>query len=219
MKAKPKIPSSSKGWSMKTLIIMRHGKSSWKNKDLADHERPLAKRGLRDTRMMGGLIREKELVPQLVLTSTAVRATQTAQIFAEESSYHGDITALDSLYLAEAEVYIHELQQLPDSIERVMIIGHNPGLEYLFQILCGCIEAVPTGVVAYISLPIKEWSDLTDKAEGELIQIWRPKELRSEEEEKEKEEAKAKEKDKEKEKEKDKKKKKEKKPAKKKADK
>jgi len=196
---------------MKTLLIMRHGKSSWKHKDLEDHERPLSKRGLRDSRMMADIIQEKELIPQVILASSSVRTTQTAQIFSEETGYRGEIFTLDSLYLAEAEAYIHELKRLSDDYERVMVIGHNPGLESLLQMITGRIEALPTGVVAYISLPITHWEEINGESVGELVQIWKPKELREVEEEDEvphpKEKEKSKEKEKEKEKEKKKKKK------------
>lgn len=182
---------------MKTLLIMRHGKSSWKHKELEDHERPLSKRGLRDSAKMGELLQKRELVPQMILVSTAVRTTQTAKLLVETSGFKGEIIALNSLYLAEAENYLHDLLSLPDQIERVMIIGHNPGLEALLQILSGRIEALPTGVVAYLSLPINHWSEVNNKVEGELVELWRPKELHDVEdieEEVEKEEKKDKEK-------------------------
>lgn len=192
---------------MKTLLIMRHGKSSWKHKDLEDHERPLSKRGLRDSRMMADIIQEKELIPQVILASSSVRTTQTAQIFSEETGYRGEILTLDSLYLAEAEAYLHELKQLSDEYERVMVIGHNPGLESLLQMITGRIEALPTGVVAYISLPISHWEEINGESVGELVQIWKPKEIREAEEEEEEPRPREKEKSKEKEKEKKKKKK------------
>lgn len=177
---------------MKTLLIMRHGKSSWKNKDLKDHERPLSKRGLRNSRLMGEIIHEKELIPQKILVSSSVRTTQTAQIFCEAIGYKGEIEALDSLYLAESEAYIAELRKLPDSIERVMVIGHNPGLEYLLQEISGQIESLATSVIAFVSLPLDHWVDLDDKVAGELIEVWRPKELRETEPEEEEEEPKEK---------------------------
>jgi phosphohistidine phosphatase len=70
---------------LKTLLLMRHAKSSWKHTELDDHDRPLAKRGKRDAPRMGQLVRQEELVPQLILSSTAVRARNTAEIVAEES--------------------------------------------------------------------------------------------------------------------------------------
>jgi phosphohistidine phosphatase len=169
---------------MKTLLLMRHGKSSWKNTELDDHDRPLAKRGLRDSRRMGELIRDKELVPQVILSSSSARTLETARILCDVCGSNDRIITLDTLYLAEADVYLKELQKIPDDVERVMVIGHNPGLESLLQMLSGQILPLTTAVVAYMSLPIKSWSELGEKATGELVELWRPKELHELDEEK-----------------------------------
>ncbi len=179
---------------MKTLLLMRHAKSSWKDTELADHERPLNKRGRRDAPMMGQLLVDRELVPQEILSSSALRARQTAEVVAETADFPGEITYLDRLYMAEADEIIAVLRELPDDIERVMVIGHNPGLETLLQILSGRIESLPTAVVAHLSLPIDSWAALSDATSGELVEIWRPKDLREGGEEEAEEEEKAKEK-------------------------
>ncbi len=163
---------------MKTLLLMRHAKSSWKDHDLEDHLRPLNKRGKKDAPMMGLLLREKELVPQEILSSTAERARQTADAVVETSGYTGNIQYLESFYLGEPENYLDVLRFLPDEIERIMIIGHNPGLEGLLQILTGGMEPLSTAAIAYAVLPIKHWSELSDATEGDLIELWRPRDLR-----------------------------------------
>src|SRR5512140_3350636 len=137
---------------MKTLLLMRHAKSSWKEPEISDFDRPLNKRGKRTAPHMGELLLEKELVPQLILSSNAVRARQTAEYTAAACGFTGDITYLHSLYLAEPAAYLDALAQVPDAIERVMVIGHNPGLEGLLQILSGRIEAMPTGTIAYLAM-------------------------------------------------------------------
>jgi phosphohistidine phosphatase len=162
---------------MKTLLLMRHAKSSWKDNDLKDHERPLAKRGMKNAPRMGDLIKEAELVPQRILSSTALRARQTAEAVAEKSGYLGEIIYLDSLYLAEPPIILDILRLTGDDIERVMVVGHNPGLEALMQILSGRVEALTTASVAYFVLPIDHWRDLGSNTQGELIQLWRPKDL------------------------------------------
>lgn len=182
---------------MKTLLLMRHGKSSWKDPDLPDRERPLAKRGIKDSRRMGLFIQEKELIPQRILCSSAKRAVQTAQLFCETCGCPDTVEVLDELYMAEAETYIQTLRTLPEELERVMIIGHNPGLEFLLQMLSGELVSLPTTVVAHLTLPIQHWSELNDHTEGTLVEVWKPKELPEEIIEQEKElrkEAKAKEK-------------------------
>lgn len=168
---------------MKTLLLMRHAKSSWKDDKLADKERPLNKRGKHDAPMMGQLLIEHELVPQRILSSSALRARQTAESIAETAQYDGDVTYMDELYMAEPESYIDALRELPNEVERVMVIGHNPGLEMLLQLLSGQIQAMPTAVIAHVALPIDHWSQLSIDTPGELVDIWRPKEITEEVEE------------------------------------
>lgn len=162
---------------MKTLILMRHGKSSWKHLELSDHDRPLKKRGKRDAPRMGELLKEKDLVPQRILSSTAVRARRTAEMVAEECGFEGDIDYLRSFYHAELLEYFEVLQELPDEVERVLVIGHNPSLEGLLQILSDEIEALPTAAVAQIELKIKSWSEIDDDGYGKLVNLWYPRRL------------------------------------------
>ena len=144
------------GEPMKTLLLMRHAKSSWKATDLPDHERPLNKRGKKDSVFMGAVLNEKELLPQKILASSAVRIRETIAGMAKESAFSGEVEFSDELYLAEPEVYLKTLCNLPDSVERAMLIGHNPGLEGFLQMLSGHIESLPTGSIAYLTLPIQQ---------------------------------------------------------------
>jgi len=121
---------------------------------------------------------EKELIPQDILSSTAERARMTVSALVEASGYSGNVTYLDSFYLAEPTAYIEELNRLPDDIERVMVIGHNPGLEGLLQMLSGQVESLPTAAIAHLVLPIPTWSELTPESHGELVELWRPRDLR-----------------------------------------
>lgn len=171
---------------MKTLLLMRHAKSSWKDTNLKDHERPLNKRGRYDAPLMGQVLVDRELLPQKILCSSAVRARETAEALQKAVDHPFEIEYLDRLYLAEADEYFNVLREQPDNLERVMVIGHNPGLETLLQLLSGQIEALPTAVIAYLVLPITQWSQISSSTEGELVEIWRPKELYEEEPEKEK---------------------------------
>lgn len=163
---------------MKTLLIMRHAKSSWKHTELEDHDRPLNKRGTKDSARMAKLIRDKELVPQRILCSSAARARLTATALIEKTEFHGTIEYLDALYMAEAPVCLEVLRSLPDDLERVMLVGHNPGLEGLLQVLSGRIESLPTAALAYLTVPIKSWQDLSTDTQGELIEFWRPRDLK-----------------------------------------
>ncbi len=181
---------------MKTLLLMRHAKSSWKDTELSDIDRPLNKRGKKDAPFMGAVLEEKELIPQLILSSTAVRARQTAELVTAAFNFTGEIRYLDYFYLAEPAAYLRGLAGAPDDLERVMVIGHNPGLEGLLQILSGRIEALPTSTIAYLSLPVDSWRDLHEDTECDLLELLIPHQL----EEAEEEEKKAREKEKVKEK-------------------
>ncbi len=167
---------------MKTLLIMRHAKSSWKDSDLKDSERPLNKRGKKDAPFMAEVLVEKELVPQRILSSTAVRAVETVKFLTEAMDYDQEILFLDAYYMAEPETYIEYIRQLPDNIERVMVMGHNPGLEGLVQILCGQVESLPTAAVAHLAIPVDSWQDLTLDTECHLVDLFLPQELREKEE-------------------------------------
>ena len=171
---------------MKTLLLMRHAKSSWKDSKLPDHERPLNKRGRKDSVFMGSVLKEKELLPQIILASSAVRIRETIDGLTGSSDFAGEVDYSDELYLAEPDVFLSILKDIPDTMERVMVMGHNPGLEGLLQVLSGRIESLPTGSIAYLSLPIQQWCELNNDTEGELIEMLLPRELRELAEEKQK---------------------------------
>jgi phosphohistidine phosphatase len=160
---------------MKTLLILRHAKSSWKDESLPDHERPLNKRGKEEAPRMGRLIRELDLVPDLILCSSAKRAQTTARLVAEEAGYEGEIVMLRELYAAGPEAFIEALANLQGEYGRVMVVGHNPGLEELLEALSGEYQPLPTGALAQVRLPIEHWSELNDEVEGELAGLWSPK--------------------------------------------
>jgi phosphohistidine phosphatase len=163
---------------MKTLLLMNHAKSSWKNRKLKDRDRPLSKRGRKSASEMGQLIYSKELVPQQILSSSVERARETAQLVMEACKYDGEFIFLDKLFMAEADVILDALKLLPDNLERILIVGHNPGIESLLQILSRRVESLPSASIAYISLPVASWKDLSVKSSGELIELWRPKETK-----------------------------------------
>jgi phosphohistidine phosphatase len=162
---------------MKTLLILRHAKSSWRDDSLPDHDRPLNKRGKHDAPLVGRLMREKGLLPNLILSSTAKRARSTVELVAEESGFEGKIEYSRELYAAEPEAYTEALAELPDKYDTVMVVGHNPGLEQFLEELTGDYHALPTATLAWVTLPIQSWAEVFDKAEGKLVNIWRPREI------------------------------------------
>lgn len=163
---------------MKTLMLLRHAKSSWKDDSLADHDRPLNKRGIKTAPMMGHLIRDHEIVPELIVSSTAVRARTTAEATAAASGYTGEITLTDELYLATAgEILRHAQERTDEALSRVLLIGHNPGMEDLVNVLAGRREPFPTAALAVFDIDIDRWRELELGVHSKLRNLWRPKEL------------------------------------------
>ncbi len=164
---------------MKTLLILRHGKSSWANPDLGDHDRPLKGRGKRDATRMGKELLDRDLVPDLILSSTARRASSTARRTAEAAGCADRIEHTRELYLTGAE---HQLRTVgaraDDQHRRVMIVGHNPTLEDLVEHLTGKDERLTTGNLARIDFDIESWRQLVT-TRGELRFVLRPREPRS----------------------------------------
>ncbi len=162
---------------MKELLIMRHAKSSWRNANLSDHERPLNKRGQRDAPRMGKLLKEKGLAPDLIITSTAERALRTAELTALNCDYDGELQLDGRFYGGWPQTFIDVLRGVADVHERVMIVAHNPGLAELVAALTGHDGRFTTANVAHVQLPIASWRELTRKTPGRLLHLWRPKEI------------------------------------------
>jgi phosphohistidine phosphatase len=162
---------------MRTLLILRHAKSSWKYDDLADHDRPLKKRGEQAAALMGGLIRKHDLTPQRIISSTARRALNTAELVAEACHYEDHIIATRAFYQAEPEDFVEVLRTLDNADERVMIVGHNPDLEVLLESLTGAMESLPTAALAQVTLPIDAWKELEEDTPGKLVHLWTPSTL------------------------------------------
>ena len=114
---------------MKTLLILRHAKSSWKDPDLPDHDRPLNKRGKHDAPRMGKLLKDEDLIPDLILSSTAIRAKKTAELVARACKYKGKIVLNHSLYGAEPTAYLKILEGLSDKHIAALVVGHSPSVD------------------------------------------------------------------------------------------
>lgn len=162
---------------MKTLLLLRHAKSSWDNNHLADYDRPLNDRGRRDAPQMGKLLRKLDLVPDLIISSAAKRAAKTAEALAKATSFDGDIRFTDELYLADAETYIDLARDTDDGIAVLMMVGHNPGIEMLVEQLGGREEPMPTAALACLRLNIDSWQKLNSDESYELAGVWRPREI------------------------------------------
>lgn len=159
----------------KVLLILRHAKSTLKYGDIPDHERPLNKRGKKQAPEMGVLLKQLQLVPDYVISSTAKRAVDTAKAVAEYCGYDGEINHDSLLYQASAEQYAKVLSVVPDDCHRVLIVGHNPAVEDLIEKLTNAIELMKTCSLAQIDLNVKSWRDLIiERNNYTLVSVWHP---------------------------------------------
>ncbi|MFO7663919.1 MAG: histidine phosphatase family protein, partial [Chloroflexota bacterium] len=128
---------------------------------------------------MGQLLAREELVPDLILSSTAKRAASTAEAFARAAGFEDDIHYTRELYHADVETYIDLMKEVDNRYRCVMMVGHNPGLEELVADLSGHHERIPTGAVAYFKVTIADWQDVDvdQPSNFDLVTVWRPREL------------------------------------------
>ena len=155
---------------MKTLFLIRHAKSSWDDTALPDKERPLNDRGRRDAPKMGERLAKRDVKPDLILSSPAVRALSTAEIIAEKLDYRRkDIVVTERLYAAEVDELLDVIQQLRDEVERVMLFGHNPELTELAHRLSAEITHMPTCAVAEFTFDAKSWSKIDTIKPSEVM--------------------------------------------------
>jgi phosphohistidine phosphatase len=163
---------------VKTLLILRHAKSSWNDSSLDDRNRPLNARGRREAPRMGDVLRGESLIPDLIISSDALRAQATALAVAEAAGYTRDIAFEPAFYLASPEDLLAVLRTRPDADTRtVLIVGHNPGLEDLIQQLTGERHDLSTATLVHLALPIDAWDALDASTRATLVDIWQPDDL------------------------------------------
>jgi phosphohistidine phosphatase len=160
---------------MKTLLLLRHAKSSWKDQTLCDHDRPLNKRGQNDAPRVGEWLSAQGLLPDVVFSSTALRAQSTARLMAETAGFTKAIELKRELYHADSGDFLETLKTFSDEICTALIVGHNPGMEEFLEMLTGQLESMPTCALAQIELPIDRWQDINRKSQGRVLRLWRPK--------------------------------------------
>ena len=162
---------------MKRLLILRHAKSSWKHPDLEDHDRPLNNRGKRDAPRMGRLMREEGVLPEWAFGSTARRARATLERALEGSGAACEAHLSPELYLAAPEQIVDVLRRTPEPHSRVLVVGHNPGMEDLVLALTGEDVTFPTAALAVVDCTCEKWADLGLTGVEDLVRLWKPREL------------------------------------------
>jgi phosphohistidine phosphatase len=170
---------------MRELLLLRHGKSSWADGSLEDHDRELAPRGERAAKAIGRLIRKEVLIPDLILSSTARRAEATTRIVVKAVGSAIPVTLLKSLYLASPSELLRVVRRQPAEITRLMVVGHNPGLHRFALRLCQgregkaaerLAEKFPTCGMARIAIDGETWGACSFDR-NRLLDFIRPREL------------------------------------------
>ncbi|MFQ5578484.1 MAG: histidine phosphatase family protein [Anaerolineae bacterium] len=149
---------------MKTILILRHAKSDWSDPLLADFDRPLARRGLKDAPRMGTVLADFDCLPDAILSSPARRARQTAELAAEACGFRGTIQWHDSFYGAAPQTLLNALRRLPNHVSRPMLVGHNPTMEETVAMLLSAGDALsirmPTAALACLEVSVSGWQAL-----------------------------------------------------------
>jgi phosphohistidine phosphatase len=168
---------------MRTLMLLRHAKSSWSDPGLADVDRPLSPRGERAARRIAEYLRRNGIRPSLVLCSPARRTRQTLDAIEPALGTTCAVELAPELYGASAETLLERLRAVPDSADSVLLIGHNPGLEELALMLAErgaelprLREKFPTAALATIVVRHDSWEALGPGC-GELVDYVVPREL------------------------------------------
>jgi len=161
---------------MKTLLLLRHAKSSWDEPALRDFDRPLAGRGKRDAPRIGKALAERGPLPELVVCSTAARTRATIKAVAKAARIEAEVQFEDVVYGASSAELVKLIRRLPGEKNCVMVVGHNPGLEDLVERLTGSSRRMPTAALACIEFQVGGWDGIED-GEGKLAWLLTPKEL------------------------------------------
>jgi phosphohistidine phosphatase len=160
---------------MKTLYVLRHAKSDWNDASLTDFERPLNERGVHAAQKMGAFMQQRGIVPDLIISSPARRARETAQIIKDAAVIAAEIHFEPRIYEAGMGDLMEIVSQVENDCEKLLIVGHNPGFEQLVEILSGEFQPMPTAALAEIELPIENWSETIRG--GKLKNLFKPKEI------------------------------------------
>jgi phosphohistidine phosphatase len=161
---------------LKRLLLLRHAKSSLGDASLADFDRPLNERGTEAASFVGRFMRKRKLNPDLVLCSPAERARQTAALVAEAAKLAAPTRFDERIYEATPARLAEVVSQVEDGMDEILLVGHNPGLEGLLELLTGESRHLPTATLAGVALDVEKWSKLREGA-GSIEFFVKPKEI------------------------------------------
>lgn len=161
---------------MKKLLLLRHAKSDKQDSGIADFDRPLNDRGTKAASLVGSFIGSKKIQPDLVISSPAERARQTAMLATKAAGITADLRFDERIYEARAPQLLNVVMQIDESANLALLVGHNPGFEDLQSYLTGQVRHMPTAALVCLSMNIEKWSDARERC-AELKWMITPKEL------------------------------------------
>lgn len=158
---------------MGLLMIMRHAKSDWNAGAMTDHERPLNARGVAAATRMGEVLTEAGLIPDRIIASDATRTTSTAQLAARAGGWEADVETTDRLYGATPADVVRVVKEVPDSVGRLLVVGHEPTSSGLIGELTGAMVQVKTATVT--ALAVADTWDEVDQWRAEIVAVLQPR--------------------------------------------
>jgi len=158
---------------VKTLLVMRHAKSDWSADYGSDHERPLNQRGEHSARIMGRVLEADGCVPQVIVSSTAVRARSTAALANEAGHWDAELVLDDALYGGGSDTALQVASAAPD-VESLMLVGHQPTWSTLVTAVTGQRVEMKTATVAVVGFDTPDWGELAS-TRGELVAVYQPR--------------------------------------------
>lgn len=167
---------------MKLLFLLRHAKSSWDDPSLEDHARPLSNRGLKNIPKMVHRLNAWQWGPQLILTSSALRASETAGLFAQTLYSRPKLEAREELYTESAFELMDVIRSCTNVADRIMLVGHNPAITNLAQMLGLKADSIPTCGVVVFAFEVDCWSAI-DSGQASVLYFDYPKRARPQPEE------------------------------------
>lgn len=163
---------------MKTLLLLRHAKSSKDDPALRDFDRPLNDRGKDDAKLISRFIRESNISPDLVISSPAKRATKTTELVLKAAGLKINVAFDERIYEADVHRLLTVVSQIEPPRSVVMFVGHNPGFEDMVEVLAGRTTRLPTASLAQIDLTVEEWNQVRAGA-GKLKWLVTPMDLKN----------------------------------------
>jgi phosphohistidine phosphatase len=161
---------------MRTLYLLRHAKSSWKDDSLRDFDRPLKRRGREAAEQIGKVLAGEKTRSLLVISSPAARARETTKLVLESAGLKLEPRFDERIYEADVRTLLEVVESIPDKTTTAMLVGHNPGFENLLSYLTGDDRHMPTAALAKIEFEVESWSAVYEGS-GRLESFVTPKEL------------------------------------------